>query len=393
MSLRPFLDLGPMPIANGFLDAAEIADEPRFPLRAGFDPDTKLVQLLDLVPPERMFHDQYAFYSSSSSAMAKHFAAFAESVKSRTPSGGLVVEIGCNDGIMLQHFAGRRHLGIEPSANVAYAARERGLTVVGGFFTEERAGDLVKEHGQADAVIASNVVCHVPDPADFFRGVAVLLKPPGLFIFEEPYLGDILRLCSFDQIYDEHASYFSLTSVAALANAAGLELVHAEWQVTHGGSMRYTVACRGERAASDDVFRLLGKEVVLGLGDEAAYAAFQERVDAKCATLRGLLETLKSDGKRVAAYGATSKSTTVTNYAGIGPELIEYITDTTPGKQGKLSPGVHIPVVSPERFYADPPDYMLLFAWNHAAEILAKETAYRERGGRFITHVPEVKIL
>lgn len=390
--IRPFLDFGPMPIANGFLSPDEVATEKRYPLRVGFDPETKLVRLLDIVPPELLFHERYAFFSSTSRRMAEHFAAFAEQVKSRTPRDRFVVEIGCNDGILLQHFAGGRHLGIEPSRNVAAVALAQGLRVVPGFF-EPQVAALVGEHGRADVVLAANVTCHVPNPAYLFKAVAAMLRPPGIFIFEDPYLGDILGLGSFDQIYDEHASYFSLASVARLAEQAGLELVMVEHQDTHGGSMRYTLAHKGERHVDDSVRAWEAVENLRGLGDAQTFDDFRADVDARCAELRGLLERLKPEGKRVAAYGATSKSTTVTNYAGIGPELVEYIADTTPGKQGKLSPGVHIPVVPHEHFVANPPDYTLLFAWNHAAEILEKEAAYRERGGKFIVYVPEVKVL
>jgi len=391
--IPPFLDFGPMPIANGFLSPEEVPNEKRYPLRVGFDPETKLVRLLDLVPPELLFHERYAFHSSTSSRMAEHFERFAESVKGRLPRDAFVVELGCNDGILLRHFVTMRHLGIEPSANVAMVAKSRGLRVVSCFFDRDAAGHCARVHGQADCILAANVMCHVPDPAETFRAVASLLRPPGLFIFEDPYLGDILRLGSFDQIYDEHASYFSLTSVSKLAEGAGLELVHVEHLDTHGGSMRYTLAHRGERVVEDSVRAWRAEEVASGLAEPETFADFERRIEEKAWMLRSILNVHKFDGKRIAAYGATSKSTTVANYARIGAGLIEYITDTTPGKQGKLSPGAHIPVVSHEHWLANPPDYALLFAWNHAEEILAKEAAFRERGGKFIVYVPEVRVL
>lgn len=392
----PFLDLGAMPIANGFLLPSEVASEKRYPLRVGLDRDTSLVRLLDIIPPELLFHERYAFFSSTSRRMNEHFLRFAQKVKASIRRDGFVVEIGSNDGIMLQHFAalGMRSLGVEPSENVAKAARGLGLRVESAFFSEETAHKIARRDGYADAVVAANVVCHVQDPLALFRAVAPLLRPgSGIFIFEEPYLGDILRLCSYDQIYDEHASYFSLASVSILAEQAGLELVEVEHQETHGGSMRYTLAHKGSRAPGESVASWRETEEARGLADPLTFTDFAAEVAHRSTELFSLLTDLKRQGKRVAGYGATSKSTTVTNFAGIGPELVSHICDTTPGKIGKLSPGAHIPIVARGRWEADAPDYTILFAWNHADEILAKEQAYRDAGGKFIVYVPEVKVV
>jgi methylation protein EvaC len=386
-----------MPIANGFLDSASVGDEYFFDLEVGFCPESRMVQLTRLVDEGRMFHENYAFFSSTSTFMARHFQAFAESVKNdhlRNAPDPFVVEIGSNDGILLRHFAreGVRHLGIEPSANVAQVARENGIHTVSRFFNDDLAREIVAEHGQADAFLGANVMCHIPYMHSVVAGIKLLLKPRGVLIFEDPYLGDIIEKTSFDQIYDEHAFYFSVASVSYLMALHDLEVVHVEPQSVHGGSMRYTVAHTGAHSVSPAVRAQRLKEDVLGLGLPQTYLDFKSRVERTRTELVSLLTDLKRAGKRVTAYGATSKSTTVTNYCGIGPDLIESICDTTPIKQGKLSPGAHIPVVPYEAFSGDYPDYSLLFAWNHAGEILAKEGPFRAQGGKFILYVPGVRI-
>jgi methylation protein EvaC len=393
-----FLSFGRMPIANGFLSLDEIPGEYFFELEVGYCPTSKMVQLTELVERERMFHENYAFFSSTSRRMAEHFAAFAGDVQKdylASVEDPFVVEIGSNDGIMLQHFAqaGTRHIGIEPSANVARVAIERGIRTTSRFFDEELAREIVAEHGQADAFLGANVMCHIPYIHSVMQGIAALLKPKGVLIFEDPYLGDIVEKASYDQIYDEHAFYYSVSSVSYLASMHDLEVIDAIPQHVHGGSMRYVIGHRGQRPVSERVPTQRRVEQDLGLEDIATYRRFRERVERSRSDLVTLLTDLKRQGKRVAAYGATSKSTTVTNYAGITPDLVSYICDTTPIKQGKLSPGAHIPVVPYDRFVSDPPEYALLFAWNHADEILAKEQAFRRQGGRFILYVPNVHVV
>lgn len=393
-----FISFGRMPIANGFLTEAEIPKEFFFELKVGFCPTSKMVQLTELVDRERMFHENYAFFSSTSTRMAEHFKAFAAWIRATFFTGvadPFVVELGSNDGIMLGNFAsaGIRHLGVEPSANVAKVAMGKGIRTVSRFFDEDLAADIVKENGQADALLGANVMCHIPYLHSVMRGAHKLLKPSGVLVFEDPYLGDIIEKTSYDQIYDEHAFYFSATSVAELVKMHELELVDVLRQPTHGGSMRYVIGHRGQRQPSARVVEQRRFESELGLENAATYTRFRQNVEKSRDDLMTLLRDLKQQGKRVAAYGATSKSTTVTNYCGITPDLVSYISDTTPIKQGKLSPGAHIPVVPYERFKQDPPDYALLFAWNHAEEILAKEQAFRANGGRFILYVPNVHVV
>lgn len=342
-----------------------------------------------------MFHENYAFFSQTSRSMAVHFESFAQDVKeSRLGDDPFVVEIGSNDGIMLRHFAkaGIRHLGIEPSANVAAAAREQGVQTLCAFFGKETADQILAEHGPADAILAANVMCHIPDLHSVGEGVDRLLKPDGVLIFEDPYLGDVIEKTSYDQIYDEHVYLFSVASVSSAFGPHGLEVIDVRPQVTHGGSMRYILGRKGRHAVSAAVGRQRAHEQALGLHLPETYARFRANCEGSRDRLVALLQELKAAGKRVAGYAATSKSTTVTNYCGIGPDLVEFISDTTPIKQGKFSPGTHIPVRPHADFAARHPDYALLFAWNHQREILEKEQEFVAGGGRWILFVPEVGV-
>jgi len=393
----PFLSFGKMPIANGFLAPEEFAQEHFFELSVGFCPSCTMVQLVNLVDRERMFHSSYAFYSSTSVRMAEHFRGFAETVLSDhlRRENPFVVEIGSNDGILLRHFAGRgiRHLGVEPSTNVAKVAIDRGIRTVCEFFDEELAERILSEDGEADAILGANVICHIPYLHSLLAGVARLLSPSGVFLFEDPYLGDILEKTSYDQIYDEHAFYFSVSSVGRMVARHGMEVFDVRPQDVHGGSMRYCIARKGAKRVTEAVSARMAREEAMGMGRQETYDRFRRNVERSREELIGLLRDMKAKGKRVAGYGATSKSTTVTNYCGITPDLVEFISDTTPIKQGKYSPGAHIPVRPYEEFLARRPDYALLFAWNHAREILAKERNFLDSGGRFIAYVPEVGIL
>ena len=395
--IAPFVDYGPMPIANGFLTKDEFAQEYFFRLQAAYCPKCHMVQLTEQPAREQMFHENYAFFSGTSKKMAEHFARFAEHalkdfIDSKDP---FVVEMGSNDGIMLQNFKAKniRHLGIEPSANVAKVAQDRGIKTVCRFFDEQAARDIVAENGQADAFLAANVTCHIPYIHSIAAGVQLLLKPKGVMMFEDPYLGDVIEKTSYDQIYDEHVFVFSLHSVAEAFGRHGLEVVDVEPQTTHGGSMRYILSHKGARPVSPRVGELLKKEKAQGLTKAETFDQFRRNCEKSRDELKALLQKCKKDGRRVVGYAATSKSTTVTNYCGITPDLVEFISDTTPIKQGKFSPGVHIPVQHYDRFKERYPEYALLFGWNHAEEIAAKEQDFRKAGGKWILYVPKVHVL
>jgi methylation protein EvaC len=396
--MSAFMSFGRMPIANGFLTAEETPGEYFFELAPAFCGECSMFQLIEQPQPDKMFHGNYAFYSSTSRYMQRHFEAFANSVMRDVLPGRadpFIVELGSNDGIMLRHFheRGIRHLGVEPSVNVADVARERGIRTISAFFNRKLAEEIVAEHGRADVMLAANVMCHIPDLAGVAAGAQHLLKPDGVFIFEDPYLGDMIEKTSYDQIYDEHVFIFSATSIARAFVPHGLELIDVAPQITHGGSMRYTLAPKGSRLASARVAERLGKERAQGLDKPETYVRFKRNCETSRARLMQMLNELRGQGRRVVGYGATSKSTTVTNYCGITPEHVEFISDTTPIKQGKLSPGAHIPVRPYSEFTRTYPDYALLFAWNHAAEIHEKEHAFIDAGGRWIVYVPDVKVV
>ena len=392
-----FMSFGKMPVANGFLTPDQFASEYFFELKVGFCPNCGMVQLTELLEREKMFHEEYAFFSSTSARMAVHFREFADLVmkdylKSPDP---FVAEIGSNDGIMLQHFAnvGIRHLGVEPSANVAQAAFDRGVNTICKFFDADLALAIRDEYGPADVILGANVMCHIPYLHSVVKGVDLLVKPNGILIFEDPYLGDIIEKTAYDQIYDEHAFYFSLASIRYLFEQHGLEVVDIMPQNVHGGSMRYVIAHQGTRKISAVVARQRAKEGGLGLDRSETYDQLRRKIERSRDNLMDLLHDLKYQGKRVVGYGATSKSTTVINYCGITPDLIAFISDTTPIKQGKFSPGAHIPVRPYREFVENYPDYALLFAWNHAEEIMAKEQNFRSSGGKWIVYVPRVEVL
>ena len=398
LPLAEVVDFGRQPLGNGFLHSEQFVGEYFYQMKTGFSESSMMFQLIEQPLPEQMFHENYAFYSSTSSFMESHFAEFARQVIGSSfldKSDPFVVELGCNDGIMLKNFvdAGIRHLGIEPSVNVAEVANMRGVKTLSEFFCANIAEKIVREHGQADAFLAANVMCHIPDMAGVVEGIITLIKPHGVVMFEDPYLGDVIEKISYDQIYDEHVFLFSAHSIQHLFGLYGMELIDIQPQKTHGGSMRYILAHAGVHPIRDSVSRLLANEKALGLNKMDTFDSFRKKVEQSRDELVNLLTELKSDGKRVAGYGATSKSTTVLNFCGIGPDLIEFISDTTPIKQGKFTPGMHIPVKPYEAFKANPPDYAVLFAWNHAEEIMAKDKAYMKAGGRWIVHVPKVQVL
>jgi methylation protein EvaC len=395
--IDPFISFGKMPIANGFLTMEQFYKEYFFELKVAFCSKCNMVQLTEQPDRDKMFHDNYAFFSSTSARMATHFQGYADTVI-HSYLGSVdpfVVEIGSNDGIMLQHFAKQniRHLGIEPSSNVAQVALAKGVNTISQFFDEDLARKIITEYGQADVFLGANVMCHIPYLHSVAAGIKLLLKPKGIVTFEDPYLGDIIEKTSYDQIYDEHAFYFSVASISYLFDQHDLELIDVQPQNVHGGSMRYILAHKGAYMVSGAVNAQKQKERDLGLKNNDTYTQLSRNIEKSRYNLMNILNDLKMQNKRVVGYAATSKSTTVTNYCGITPDLIEYISDTTPIKQGKFSPGAHIPVKSYEDFKVNYPDYALLFGWNHAEEIMDKEQSFRNAGGRWILYVPEVRIL
>lgn len=389
---KPFMTFGKMPIANGFLSSPKISDEYFFELAPIFCNTCKTFQIAEQPPAEKMFHDHYAFFSRTSKRMVEHFKQFANWLKENycQDADSFVVELGSNDGIMLENFAKEniRHLGVEPSSNVAQEARKFGVNTISEFFSPALADEIVKQYGQADAMTAANVMCHIPDLHNIADGANRLLKPKGVLIFEDPYLGDMIAKTSYDQIYDEHVYIFSAHSVANIFGRHGFELIDLLPQTTHGGSMRYVLARKGARIVKPIVAEILEKEKQQGLCDPKTYQQFKANCEMSKKKLVDSLKACKALGKKVVGYAATSKSTTVLNYCGIGPDLIDYICDTTPLKHNTFTPGMHIPVRPYENFTQAYPDTALLFAWNHKDEVMQKERAFTQAGGQWLTYVP-----
>src|SRR3990167_5020232 len=384
------MSFGNMPIANHFLSKAAFSTEYFFELAPAYCDQCKMFQLMEQPAPNLMFHENYAFFSGTSKKMAQYFEQLAEHYRTEFILDGaqpFVVELGSNDGIMLKHFARNNitHLGIEPSQNVAQVAISQGINTISDYFSEPLAHKVVTQYGKADMIMAANVMCHIPDLPSVGRGVAHLLKPRGVFAFEDPYLGDMVSKTAYDQLYDEHVYIFSVHSVMHAFQSHGLEVFHVQPTKTHGGSLRYYLCHKGAHNVRDSVRQQLAYEQTIHLDTPLGFTNFKRNCEKNKFDLLTLLQTLKSDGKRVVGYAATSKSATLLNYCKIGPDLIEYICDTTPIKHNKYSPGMHIPIKPYETFQQDKPDYAVLFAWNHAEEIFEKEQAFQNNGGKWIT--------
>ncbi|MEE1768114.1 class I SAM-dependent methyltransferase [Streptomyces sp. JV185] len=395
--VQEFFDFGRQPLSDAFRRPEDSSEAFFYRLAVGVCEQCTMVQLMEEVPRERMFRADYPYHSSMSSVMRDHFTRTAHQLLVAGGQGEdpFVVEIGCNDGVMLKTVAeqGVRHLGVDPSRDVAELAAGKGVRVKIDFFQESTATAIRATDGPADVIYAANTICHIPYLDSVFRGVDALLAPDGIFVFEDPYLGDIVERTSFDQIYDEHFYLFSASSVRATARRFGFELVDVERLPVHGGEVRYTIGREGRRKPAAAVDSLIAEERKRQIVDITILENFAVEVKRNCEALTTLLAQLREQGHTVAAYGATAKSATVANYCGIGPDLVPAVFDSTAAKQGRLTPGTHIPVRPMEEFSAPYPDYALLFAWNHADEIIAKEQEFRARGGKWIVYVPEVKII
>lgn len=393
----PVISFGDMPIANNFQTYNSINDY-RFELATGFCEICALFQIIEQPDPSKMFHSGYPFFTGLSSTMVAHFKKVADELikelKTST-TDPFVVEVGSNDGTFLVNFVNAkiRHLGVDPSKNVVELAKSRGVNSTDVFFGELTALQILKDYGAADVIFGANVICHLPNMEDFAKGIKILLSSRGKFVFEEPYIGSMIEKTSFDQVYDEHIFIFGVTSVARIFSRFGLELVDAVRQETHGGSMRYTIQHQGVSSKSSRMQELEKQELEDGLLDLSVYLGFAEKCEEKKQKLLSILRQLKQKGKRIAGYAATSKSTTILNYCGIDRNLIEFIVDSTPEKQGTFTPGSLIPVVSDNDLRMKEIDYFVLFAWNHQKEIIAKEVSKGNSDFKWITFVPDVEVL
>ncbi len=390
------LDLGLQPLANNLLREEDLAKpEPRFPLRLAVCRSCCLLQIVDLVPPVQLF-SEYLYFSSFSDLMLRHAKQAAEryvrdfSLNSKS----LVVEVASNDGYFLQNFQrlGIPALGIEPAANIAKVAREKGIETLVEFFGKQLATELAASGRQADVILGNNVFAHAPDTNDFVGGLASLLKPDGRIVLEFPYALDFIERSEFDTIYHEHVFYFSLTALEPLFRRHGLVIFHVEQLPIHGGSLRLYVGIAGRQAVQASVTGLMEEEKKK-LGSSGYYENFASRVMGLKQSLVEQLKELKAKGKSIAAYGASAKGSTLLNFFGLGRETLDFVADRSTYKQGRFTPGTHIPIVPPTRLEEAMPDYVLLLTWNFADEILEQQKAYRQKGGKIIIPIPEVKIV
>lgn len=382
-----------MPLANRFLREDQLSmPEPYYPLDVYYCNTCGLVQLGFTVPPEVLFKD-YRYLTGTSEPMKAHFARLAEDLIQRFNvfPGGLVVDIGSNDGTLLKNFQKRNMvtLGVEPADNIAEWARSRGIETLNDFFSERVAHKLCAERGQAKVILATNVFAHVHDLEDFLRGINCLLADDGIFVIEVPYLVDLLNNLEFDTIYHEHLSYFAVHPLVTLFSRFSMGIVDIDRISVHGGSLRIYVRKSADSLSSSSVNELLKLETEAKLDSLDTYRKFAEGVALVREDLLSLLKALKAQGARIAGYGAAAKGNTLLNYCKIGTDILDYITDTTPFKQGRYTPGMHIPVFPENRFHQASPDYALLLAWNYADEILQKEEEYRQAGGKFIVPIPK----
>jgi SAM-dependent methyltransferase len=356
-----------------------------------------LVQLVDVIDAETLFRD-YVYVTGTSQTMALHFERYAQDVVSSLGLGreDLVVEVASNDGTLLGYVQalGPKALGVEPARNIAKLARERGIETIDEFFCQELAVKLRAERGGASAVLANNVLAHVDGTRDFLAGAAELLSDNGRLVTEFPHLEPMLDGLEYDTVYHEHVCYFSILALLPLFSSSGLSIQRVDRMPVHGGSLRVWAARRSTLPDhAGEVLRMAENERGRRLADPRRFEEFASAVRAHRESLRGLLERLKREGALVAAHSAPAKGNTLLNYCGIDSSLVRYIVDKNPMKVGTWTPGTHIPVSDPSRVEAEPPDYLLILAWNLAEEIMRQQKAFSQRGGKFILPLPEPRIV
>jgi hypothetical protein len=396
-ALELILELGPTPLANSFLRSTnEIAAERQFPLDLVFCTDCSLLQLRDVVNPELMFR-HYLYVTGTSSTMARHNAAYADTLAGLLGLGlqDLVIDVASNDGSLLASFReiGAKVLGIEPARNLTSVARDRGIDTVNEFLSVEVARAITDARGPARLVTANNGLAHVDDAQSFLAACRVLVADDGLVCIEVPYLRELLHRVEYDTVYHEHLSYFSITALLRLCERARFGVVRIDHVDVHGGSLRLYLSRSAEHHAPA-VQAMAREERAAGLTTVDAYRRFADQARQHRDTLVGLLERLHAEGKRLAGYGAPAKGNTLLNYCRIDTRLLPYTVDKNPLKVGLLTPGMHIPVKDVATLLdSSPPDYVLILPWNVAAEVIEQQHIYRDRGGRFIIPIPQPTII
>ena len=394
-----FVDLGLSPFSNAYVTYEDLQKQERYyPLKVLVCDHCWLVQTSEYPKSEDLFTADYAYFSSTSKTWAEHTSKYYRHIKNLMgiSSDSFVVEIGSNDGCLLKHFYQDDIpcLGIEPTLSTAKAAEGLGLTVLQEFFSEKLGSVIKQKYGLADLIIGNNVFAHVPDITDFTRGLKAALKPNGIVTLEFPHLMHLISKNQFDTIYHEHYSYLSLNVVNNIFNDFGLRIWNVEEIPTHGGSLRiYASHVENNDTVSCEVSKLMKKEISFGLQNIDTYFAFQKKADKIRDKLVQFLRRLKGDGKSVAAYGAAAKGNTLLNYAGIKPDLLPYVCDASPSKQGKYLPGSHIPILEPSVLKKRQPDYVVILPWNIAVEVMEQNQELALSGTKFVTFVPDLVIV
>ena len=390
------LDLGRQPLANNLLNPEDVTKaEPKFPLALYLCTDCWLMQIAHIVPPVTLFSD-YVYFSSFSDHMLRHARQAALRYINEKPlnADSFVIEVASNDGYLLKNFvqAGVPCLGFEPAANIAEVARADGVETHCEFFGERSATALKAERGAADLILGNNVFAHAPKTNDFVAGLHALLKPNGWVVLEFPYGVEMIDKVEFDTIYHEHVFYFTLTPLVPLFARHGLEIFHVERLPIHGGSLRLFACHRGAETIRESVKTTLAQEALLGVSSTNYYQQFSQRAEKVKADLIAFLTEQQTAGKRVAAYGASAKGSTLLNYVGDAARSLEFIADRSTYKHNKLSPGVHVPIVPAEELVARAPDYALLLVWNFAEEVMAQQQRFRDFGGKFAIPLPVLRL-
>lgn len=395
-SLVKFLDLGDMPLAGGFLSSDQIHDEKKYPLQVYFCKNCSLVQILDVIDQDTLFFN-YKYRSSVIKTLNEHFLNYAKEIKSRfLKKDELVVEIGSNDGVLLQPFKdlGVNYLGVEPAANIAEIAISKGLKVINDYFTLQISDEIKRKNGKAKVICANNVFAHIDDLDEVMQSIKNLLNNDGVFVFEVHYIKDLLDKFQYDTIYHEHLCYYSLTSLNFLMNKYNMEIFDVKKIPIHSGSIRvYTKNQSNKKEIIQSSFEDFLSQEKNFIHDLKIYQNFSDVVKKKRYKLQKTLEEIKKDHKKIIGYGASGRGTILLNYCNIGKNILDYVVDDSPSRQGLLIPGKHIPILSSSVIKKDNPDYILIIAWNYEKEIISKEQEYLKKGGKFIMPFPEVKII
>ena len=397
-NLYKFLDLGATPPADDFRRAEQLQEpETYFPLQVFMCADCGLAQLGHVVPPEVLYRQDYPYEASTTAAGRAHWTRMAQEIvgRLRLDPGKLVVDIGSNVGVLLGAFrdAGMRVRGVDPAPNIAEIARSHGIDTICAFFGVDAAAQILKEDGPASAITGTNVFAHVDDLRAFMRGIDLLLSPDGALIIEAPYLANLIAYTEYDTIYHEHLSYLSVRPLVSFFDSCDMEVFDVEQVEIHGGSLRVFVGRRGRHAVTSDVSRLLAQEEETGLHSPEALQTFAKAVEQNRRELVWLLHRLKADGKKIAGVSAPAKGMTLLNYCKIDGQILDFVTEKSPLKIGRFTPGARLPVVSDDRLVRDKCDYGPLLAWNFADEIIRNLDGFRRQGGRFIIPIPAPRVI